>query len=105
MTLSDDITDDISTFFDEDEFGESATYDGTEITVVEDGGYQNVTGTPGVYVPALTIHVMESEVATPKVGKPVVFRGENYKVAGNPQYDGGVWTIMLDHETSQSISV
>lgn len=105
MTLSEDITADLPIFFGEDEFAETATYDGTEITVVEDGGFQGITGSPGVYVPSLTIHVRESELASPKVGNLVVFRGENYKVAAQPQYDGGIWTLVLDHETSQSISV
>lgn len=105
MTLSEDITADLSIFFDDEEFAETAIYNGTEITVVEDGGFKNISGSPGVYVSALTIHVRESEVAKPKVGTLVVFRGENYNVGDNPQYDGGIWTLSLDHATSQQISV
>lgn len=102
MTFKEDIASDMDTFFDEDEFAESATYKGAAVSVVEDGqGATALTtsGTPGSYVPMFTIHAREAEIANPKPGEEIIFRDSTYKIGSNPTYDGGIWTINLEAKT------
>ena len=88
----------IDVFYNEDDFAESATYQGKAIHVVEDGGYSRTTNVPGVMVPALSIRVMAVDVPAPKPGDKVVMRNQTWYVSTPPTSDGGEWLLELDRE-------
>lgn len=100
MTFKDQVQQDMeSVFFNVSEHATTATYKGATIPVIEDGGFIQNTGVPGVTIPALTIHIRASDVSNPKQGDKVVIGGKTYYVGPAPSFDGGVWTLTLDQET------
>lgn len=100
MTLDAFINAAMEKFFDTGRFAVAGTYNGAAIRLVEDGGFFNATGVPGVYEGSRTVHVLESEVASPKPGDTVVYNGNTYKVGANPQYDGGSWILTIYSATA-----
>jgi hypothetical protein len=92
---------DVDIFYNEDEFAESATYNGEEITVVEDEATERNTGSPGFVNPLYRIFVPVSSVARPEYGDVVVFRDVNCLVGAYPVSNGQDWLIELFKETVQ----
>ena len=106
MTFIDDIVADNTLFFDPvNGFGEAATYNGTAITVVEDGGDESNIGIPGVNVGNYTLYVQRADVATPKQGDSVVFRGVSCYVTGSPRCDADIWEVQIMAEVPTRIGV
>ena len=101
MTFKTQITTDTPLFFNEDEFAESAIYAGTAITVVEADTGERQTGQPGFITPMFTIYLKASDVARPKAGDAVIFRGMSCRVGPWPISEGGVWKVDLIQHTVQ----
>ncbi len=99
MTFKQMLEDDMAVFFNLNEFAETATYEGEDVPVVEDGGFIGSTGTPGAVLPSVSIMVRASDVPAPRTGDKVTLRGVAYRVGPAPSHDGGVWTLTLDRET------
>ncbi len=101
-TFREQMDSDMAVFFNPDEFGEAATYNGKAITVVEAEAGERTTGTPGFVTPMFSVYVQASDVARPKAGDSVTFRGVSCRVAPYPQSEGGVWLLELVQETVQA---
>lgn len=101
-TFTDQIAADMAVFFNADEFAEAATYQGSEILVVEAEVGERDTGVPGFTVPLYAIFVKASDVARPKAGDAVTFRGVSCTVAPYPKSEGGIWRVELLKETVQA---
>jgi hypothetical protein len=93
--------DDRYVFFNTDEFGESAVYEGVTITVVRETLSDSDTGNPGFVTPSYTVFIDSDEVAIVKAGDSVVFNGDQCTVDDSPSLDGGVWTVVLIKDTIQ----
>jgi hypothetical protein len=102
VTFQTQIAADMAVFFNTDEFAEAATYGTTEITVVEAEVGERDTGVPGFTVPLYAIFVKASDVARPKAGDAVTFRGVSCTVAPYPTSEGGIWRVELLKETVQA---
>ena len=85
-----------SVFFNTDEHAETATYNGTEITVIESEGGEVNTNIPGFSIPTFVILVKSSDVEKPKAGDSVSFRSGSYRVQPFPTSEGGVWKVGLE---------
>lgn len=95
----DNIESDNSIFFDSDNgFAIIINYDGTDIKAVPDGGNMFNVGIPGVNSFERSFWIQETDVAEPKQGDPVIVDSVNFYVAGQPDYDGGLWLIRLSRE-------
>jgi hypothetical protein len=102
MTFATQIAADMAVIFNTDEFGETATYAGVEITVVEAETAERNTGLPGFVVPLFSIYVKASDVERPKAGDAVTFRGVTCRVGQFPISDGGVWLVDLERMAVQA---
>jgi hypothetical protein len=106
MTFLDDIETEGEIYFDPIEgFAESITYEEEIIFAVEDTGGQGNTGSPGALTDSVTLYVKKADVPKPHQGDEVIFRSENYSVVGDPQLDGGIWTIQIMREVKTRVSV
>jgi len=93
---------DRSDFFDTDEFGETATYAGTSINVVEySTDERNTAGVPYLSQSIFTIMIDSDDVAYPRPGDVVTFRGFTCKVGDNPRSEGKVWIVDLEKDLIQ----
>lgn len=101
-TFTDQIADDFAVFFNADEFAEAATYQGADVLVVEAEVGERDTGSPGFTVPLFAVFVKATDVARPKAGDAVTFRGVSCTVAPFPQSEGGLWRVELLKETVQA---
>ena len=101
MTFAEQTASDLGVFFNDDEFAESAIYAGTAITVVEADTGERQTGQPGFITPMFTIYLKASDVARPKAGDAVIFRGMSCRVGPWPVSEGGVWKVDLIQHTGQ----
>jgi hypothetical protein len=102
MTFATQIAADMAVFFNADEFAEAATYGTIEITVVEAEVGERDTGAPGFTVPLYAIFLKAADVARPKAGDAVTFRGVSCTVAPYPTSEGGIWRVELLKETVQA---
>lgn len=101
-TFAAQIAADMAVFFNDDEFAEAATYKGTEILVVEAEVGERDTGLPGFTAPLFAVFVKASDVARPKAGDAVTFRGVTCTVAPFPTSEGGIWRVELMQQTVQA---
>lgn len=101
-TLKEQLNADMAVFFDTDEFGEAATYAGTDIVVVGAETSERQTGAPGFITPLFSVYIKASDVARPKAGDAVTFRGVTCRVAPYPVSDGGMWRVDLVQNTVQA---
>ena len=102
MTFKEQLATDMDVFFNPDEFGEAAVYNGVDITVVEADASERSSGIPGFVTPVFAVYVKASDVARPKAGDAVTFRGVSCRVASYPQSEGGMWLVELIQETVQA---
>ena len=100
-TFKEQLVIDEPVFFNTDEFAEAATYKGAEIKVVEAEVSEQSSGSPGFVVPLFSVYLSARDVARPKAGDAVVFRGVTCKVSAYPVSAGGVWKVDLIKETVQ----
>ena len=96
MTLKDQIALDAAVFYNDDEFSEPAVYNGTPIAVVEAETGERVSGEPGFVAPLFAVLVKASDVARPKGGDTVVFRGVTCTAAQHPTAQGEDWRVELE---------
>lgn len=101
-TFAEQLASDLGIFFNDDEFAESATYNGKVITVVEAAVSERNTGSPGFASPTFGIFVKASDVARPKGGDIVTFRGVSCRVSQFASGDIGVWLVDLMKDTVQA---
>ena len=98
MTLKDQMTADMATFFNADEFAETIVYAGASIVAIVDIGVSNESGTEfgsdGRSDRGQVI-VKASDVAAPKTGDVIVMRGETWRVAQLVSSDGYTHTLSL----------
>ncbi len=77
--------------------GESATWNGQSLTVIEGRESETTTGFPGAVIPTEIIQVREAELgARPKAGAVVVFRGKTWSATPFPTASAGIWTVGLN---------
>jgi len=98
MTLKDQMTADMATFFNANEFAETIVYAGASIVAIVDIGAANESGnefgSDGRSDRAQII-VKASDVAAPKTGDVVAMRGETWRVAQLVSSDGYTHTLSL----------
>jgi len=98
MTLKDQMTADMATFFNADEFAETIVYAGASIAAIVDIGVSNESGTEfgsDGRSDRAQIIVKADDVAAPKTGDVVVIRGETWRVAQLVSSDGYTHTLSL----------
>lgn len=97
MTFKDDIASDASTFYDAEEFGEQATYNGAGIVLVFESGSEQTS--QSVASKTLMARVQQSEVPEPAVDDKVVYDSKTYRVGEGGYLDGADWVLTLipDH--------
>ena len=88
-------TEDLTAFFDTDDFAVAATYDGsTTINVIFDAAYLDVNGIGGTNPTALCA---TADVAADPTGKTLVVNSVNYVIRGFEPQDNGA-TVLLQLE-------
>lgn len=102
MTFAEQTASDLGVFFNDDEFAESATYNGEAVKVVEAQTSERVTGDPGFATPQFSIYLKASDVPRPRGGDSVVFRGAACRVMQYSSAQGGVWLVDLIQNTVQA---
>ena len=90
--------DDMDIFFNDEEFADPATYNGAGIMVVEDTVSEMATSVPGIILPSVSVLIKASDVAKPKEGDTVVYKGQTWQVAPYFTKDGEIWRVTLDGE-------
>lgn len=92
-TLADDLTSDLSFFFNEDEFGVPATFGAASITVIFDAAFLSAMGMGGTGPQAMC---KTSDVAAAVQGDSITINGTAYTIAGPPEPNGtGVTLLQL----------
>lgn len=81
--------------------GEECTYNGVTILAIEDAYTERISGDPGFIRPLFTLQIMQADVAQPKGGDAVIFRGEQYTVQDEPTGGGGIWRVDVAGKTIQ----
>ncbi|MCF6147274.1 MAG: hypothetical protein E3K37_01300 [Candidatus Kuenenia sp.] len=95
MTLSDDLTGDLDTFLDTDDFGTAITYGGNTIYGIFDSAYESADG---VESSGPQVVVKSSDVPVIAHGAAMVIAGTTYYVI-NAQPDGtGISVILLSKD-------
>ena len=92
------LEEDQNVFFDDEEFGETAMYNGKEITIVESSLTKRALEVPGMIMPSASVLIRSSEVPSPKEGDTVVYQGQTWQVAPYFIKDGDLWSINLTGE-------
>ena len=101
MTLKDQMTADMATFFNADEFAETIVYAGASIVAIVDIGISNESGNEFSSIGSTArsdraqVIVKASDVAAPKTGDVVAIRGETWRVAQLVSSDGYTHTLSL----------
>jgi len=97
MTLAEQLTTDLSVFFDADDFATTVTYNGTDILALVDFGMNS----DGDNARTARIIVKTSDVASPAYRDTVVIAGTSWRVFRDPDTevavkgDGQVWELSL----------
>lgn len=95
MSFADDLREAADDLF--EMAGESATWNGQPLTVVEGKESETTSGFPGAVIPTIIIQVREAELgARPKAGAVVVFRGKTWSATPFPTASAGIWTVGLN---------
>ena len=97
-TFKEHLDADMDIFFNDSEFAEPITYNGTEILCVPADGYEMSTSIPGVNVPTRSVLVKQADVASPKAGDKVVMDTQTWYVSPGMTIDGGLWSLTLTKE-------
>ncbi len=93
-------TEDLSVFFNEDEFAVSATLDGASVTGIFDNGYTlGTVGPTGMASSQPMFRLATASVPASPVGKSLVTGGTTYSVAEHQPDGTGVSTLMLERTT------
>lgn len=103
MTLKDDIASDASVFYDTDEFGETMTYNGSEIVGVIESGSERVENM--VASPALQVRARQSDVPEPAVDDRVVYDDRTYRVGEGGYLEGFDWVLPLIVDYNEYVEV
>ncbi len=101
-TFAEQLAADFDVFFNDEEFAESATYNGAAVKVVEAQTSERVTGDPGFATPQFSIYVKAADVPRPKGGDTVTFRGVACRVMQYSSAHGGVWLVDLVKDAVQA---
>jgi len=97
MTLADQLSTDLSVFFDADDFAQTITYNGASINALVDYGMYG----SGENARTARIIVKASDVAAPAYRDTVVIAGTTWRVFRDPDRevavkgDGHVWELAL----------
>jgi hypothetical protein len=94
-TLKEQIDADLVHFFNTDEFAELATYKGEEIEVIETSISEQNTSIPGFTLHQFSVLIKAEDVARPKAGDEVTFRGVSCVVGAFSRSEGDVWQVDL----------
>lgn len=94
-------TENISEFFDSDDFATAATYGASTVYGIFDNEYaDDLGGTVGVEGSNPTFTCAAADVAGIKDGDAITINATSYKVAGPPQPDGtGLITLQLQDQS------
>ncbi len=103
MTLKNDIAADADVFYDTDEFGQSMTYNGTEIVGVIESGSERMENM--VASPALQVRVRQVDVPAPAVDDRVVTDGRTYRVGEGGYLEGVDWLLPLIPDYNEYVEV
>lgn len=96
MTLSDQLTSDLSIFYDTDEFAETVTYNGSAIPAIVDYKTNlDDAGSRGSAMAIAEISVRASDVAAPAYRDTVVIGSVTWKVRRTLSGDGKEWKLEL----------
>jgi len=94
MTLKTDISSDLDTFFDTDEFAETITYAGSEIPAIVSYD-ENLDERTGASVAIARISVRKSDVESPAYRDEVKIGSQTWYVRNILSGDGYVWLLGL----------
>ena len=90
-------TEDLSVFFNEDEFAVSATLDGASVTGIFDNGYTlGAVGPTGMASAAPMFRLPTASVPASPHGKSLVTGGITYRVVGHEPDGTGVSILLLE---------
>ena len=95
MTLKTNIANDLSAFFNEDEFAETVTYAGNDITAVVSHG-EKPAEESGSKVQKATLFVKVSDVATPAYRDAIVIGSDTWHMQKRLNGDGYVWELAIE---------
>lgn len=94
MTLAAQITSDLATVFDTDEFAQAVTYNGTSINAIVDYGEDQDTNDADSITKA-TIFVKVSNVTLPVYRDTVIINSITWEVLNIAEGDGYIWKLNL----------
>lgn len=97
MTLKDQITSDLSTFFNADEFAETVSYNGSDISGVVDFGEDLNEQSDGLQAVA-TVFVKKSDVVDPDYRDTVVIDTVTWHVSNIQEGDSDVWKLNITRD-------
>ena len=97
MTLKTQMTSDLSTFFNTDEFAETVSYNGSDISGVVDFGEDLNEQSDGLQAVA-TLYIKKSDVADPNYRDTVVIDSVTWRVSRVSEGDGAVWKLGLTRD-------
>lgn len=92
MTLKTQMTSDLATFFNTDEFADTVSYNGSDILGVVDFGEDLNEQTDGLQALA-TLFVKKSDVADPNYRDTVVINSVTWHVSNVQEGDSDVWKL------------
>lgn len=98
MTLKTQMTTDLAVFFNDDEFAETVTYNGTDITAIVEYGAGRDTG---AVARLATLFVKKSDVTLPAYRDTIIIGSDTWRVFENEDQeavisgDGYVWKIPI----------
>ena len=93
------MTSDLSTFFNTDEFAETVSYNGSDISGVVDFGEDLNEQSDGLQAVA-TLYIKKSDVADPNYRDTVVIDSVTWRVSRVSEGDGAVWKLGLTRDES-----
>lgn len=94
MTLKDDITSDLSVFFNTNEFAETVTYNGTDIPAIVEYE-ENLDEQTGSAVAIATLTIKKSDVSDPDYLDTVVIGSDTWKVRNRIEGNAYIWKLAL----------
>ena len=94
MTFKDQLTTDLSVFFNTDEFAQTVTYKGTPIAAIVDYG-ENPGKEGDALITLGTLTVKASDVPSPAYRDTVVIGSNTWRVRGVISGDGYIWKLSI----------